>query len=217
MRLWKRTTFPQLPKEKDVLKLTQGLSKIVGFARFLYPRQMTACERAAEGSNPFGPLPEGATIELCQEFFEKLEQYEAKHLDRENTYCESSPLIPCSDLISAVDISAVVNYLTVLPEYHRRGIGKLLIDVCLKVADEAHANTFLIATPAGTGLYRKLGFKEINRLSWDTNPYGGDGVVTWLCMTRKSYASELNEFITAAEIQNETTKQTETKVIDIRD
>lgn len=58
-------------------------------ARFHYPRFLSADERSAEAGSPFGPIPEGANAELCKEFFEKLEHYEAKHLDREYTYCKS--------------------------------------------------------------------------------------------------------------------------------
>lgn len=117
--------------------------------------------------------------------------------------------------MSGVELCAVVNYLAVLPEYHRRGLGRLLIDVILKDADEAHANTFLIATPAGSGLYRKLGFKEIDRLSWDTRPHGRDEVVTWLCMTRQPNASEVNGSVAAMETETETLKQVEPTVAEI--
>jgi hypothetical protein len=58
------------------------------------------------------------------------------------------------------------------------------MDVCLNISDEARAKTFLIATPAGSSLYQKLGFEEVDSLSWDMEPHGGDGKVTWLCMTR---------------------------------
>lgn len=118
---------------------------------------------------------------------------------------------------SGIDVSSVVNYLATLPQYHRRGLGRLLINVCLKDADEAHANTFLIATPAGSGLYRKLGFKEIDRVSWDTLPYGGDGVVTWLCMTRLPNASEVNASDRDMKMQTSTLKQVEPEIFELHD
>jgi ribosomal protein S18 acetylase RimI-like enzyme len=93
--------------------------------------------------------------------------------------------------------STVVNYLATLPQYNRKGLGKLLIDVCLNAADEFRAKTFLIATPAGSGLYRKLGFREIDRVSWDTVAHGGHGLVTWLCMIRQADSSGVNCSATA--------------------
>jgi hypothetical protein len=59
------------------------------------------------------------------------------------------------------------------------------MDICLKDADRAHAKTFLLATEAGSRLYGKLGFEEIDICSVDTAPYGGNGVIRWLCMMRE--------------------------------
>jgi ribosomal protein S18 acetylase RimI-like enzyme len=79
----------------------------------------------------------------------------------------------------------VVYLLATLPEYHRQGLGKQVMDICLQDADAAQAKTFLIATEAGSGLYRKLGFQEVDSLTFDTLPYGGDETTTWLCMMRQ--------------------------------
>ena len=161
-------------------------------ARFHYPRKLTAEEKARLETNPFGPVPEGSNIEFCREVFDKLEVCESKYIDREKTYClfqVSFILVAYSTFfpltVSDTDDQTVVNFLATLPEYHRKGLGKQLIDVCLKDASEARAETFLIATPTGSGLYRKLGFEAIDRITWDTVPHGGDGVVTWLCMTKQ--------------------------------
>ena len=67
-----------------------------------------------------------------------------------------------------------MHYLSVLPEYHRKGFGGMSMDICLKDADEATAKTFLIATPAGSGLYRKFGFQEVDSMTWELRPHGGD-------------------------------------------
>jgi predicted N-acetyltransferase YhbS len=79
----------------------------------------------------------------------------------------------------------VVYLLSTLPEYHRQGLGKQLMDICLQDADAAHAKTFLIATEAGSGLYRKLGFQKADSMTFDTVPHGGDENTTWLCMMRE--------------------------------
>jgi hypothetical protein len=74
-------------QERVGFKLTDDVSKIVAMARFHYPSKMAAEDKARVESNPFGPLPKESNVELCQEFFEKLEVCEAKYIDRENTYC----------------------------------------------------------------------------------------------------------------------------------
>jgi hypothetical protein len=56
-------------------------------ARFHYPSKITAEEKAGGESDQFGPLPKASNVELCHEFFEKLEVCEAKYIDREKAYC----------------------------------------------------------------------------------------------------------------------------------
>ena len=55
----------------------------------------------------------------------------------------------------------------------------------LDEADKTNRKVVLIATAKGAGLYNKLGFKEVDRISVDTRPYGGLGEVHWLCMRRE--------------------------------
>ena len=55
----------------------------------------------------------------------------------------------------------------------------------LDEADKTNRKVVLIATAKGAGLYNKLGFKEVDRISVDTRPYGGPGEVHWLCMRRE--------------------------------
>jgi len=64
------------------------------------------------------------------------------------------------------------------------------MDICLQYADAARVQTFLIATEAGSGLYRKLNFEEVDSMTFDTVPYGGDENVTWLCMIREPVNTE---------------------------
>ncbi len=64
------------------------------------------------------------------------------------------------------------------------------MDIRLQDADAAHATTYLITTKAGAGVYRKLGFREIDSMTFDTVLHGGDEKATWLCMMRESKAME---------------------------
>lgn len=67
-------------------------------SRFHYPRKLTAEEKAGGEIDYYGPLPEGASKGLCKDFFEQLEQYEGKYVDREKYYCSS---LPCPFLQSS--------------------------------------------------------------------------------------------------------------------
>ena len=76
-----------------MMEADRAASKTVGMARFHYPHKIIAREKSAGTSNPFGPAPAGSKVELCEEFFEKLELCELKHLDREQTYCMLEPCL----------------------------------------------------------------------------------------------------------------------------
>jgi ribosomal protein S18 acetylase RimI-like enzyme len=98
--------------------------------------------------------------------------------------------------------SAVVNFLATLPDYHRQGLGKLLLDVCLQEAEKAQKETFLVATPAGSGLYRKLGFEEVDRIIWNISSHGREEPVTWLCMRKKPSQKALSP-VTSVPIEHD--------------
>ena len=54
-----------------------------------------------------------------------------------------------------------------LPSYRRRGIGTAITAATLQAAAEAGAReAFLDASPAGVGIYRRLGFAEIGPVCW---------------------------------------------------
>lgn len=51
--------------------------------------------------------------------------------------------------------------LAIDPTQQRRGIGKMLVQSGLEQAAKAGMDAFLIATPAGKGLYHSLGFRDV--------------------------------------------------------
>ena len=46
----------------------------------------------------------------------------------------------------------------------------------LKEADEAGAQTYIEASPAGLPLYLKYGWKIVDEMVIDMRPYGGNGI-----------------------------------------
>lgn len=66
-----------------------------------------------------------------------------------------------------VDGAALVAGVATLPSYRRRGIGTAITAVALQAAVEAGAReAFLDSSPAGVGIYRRLGFAEIGPVCW---------------------------------------------------
>jgi ribosomal protein S18 acetylase RimI-like enzyme len=55
----------------------------------------------------------------------------------------------------------ILNSLNVLPEYERKGIGKTLMQQGLDMANENKVAIYLAASPAGKGLYERMGFEVL--------------------------------------------------------
>ncbi len=60
-------------------------------------------------------------------------------------------------LTSLADLSII----GVDPSYHRRGIGRVLVQWGLDTASAQGKQVFLAATPAGKFLYESMGFKPL--------------------------------------------------------
>ncbi|KAK4118627.1 acyl-CoA N-acyltransferase [Parathielavia appendiculata] len=52
-------------------------------------------------------------------------------------------------------------HLAVDPNHQRRGIGKMLVRYGLDLAQKDGKDAFLISTPAGRGMYRSVGFRDV--------------------------------------------------------
>ena len=66
--------------------------------------------------------------------------------------------------------------LTVIPEAQRRGVGSALLREGLKEADRRGLPSFIEASPAGLGLYKKFGWEEKLKTTVNLKDYGGDDV-----------------------------------------
>jgi predicted N-acetyltransferase YhbS len=66
--------------------------------------------------------------------------------------------------------------LPVVPEVQRRGIGSALLREGLKEADRRGLPAFIEASPAGLGLYKKVGWEEMLKITVNLKDYGGEDV-----------------------------------------
>lgn len=82
-----------------------------------------------------------------------------------------------------------MNILGVHPDYQRLGLGAALLAPVLRRADAEGRKTYIEATAAGLGLYRKLGWKECGEpVRVDLKPHGVDKVVETVLMMREPMA-----------------------------
>lgn len=86
----------------------------------------------------------------------------------------------------------------VRPCYRRRGLGSLLVKEGLMAAEAMGAKVYLQASPLGVRMYKRLGFKPIAGISVDLQEFGGDEVMTEVCMVREA-ADESSRTIQVAE------------------
>lgn len=63
--------------------------------------------------------------------------------------------------------------LVVLPPYQGKGIGTRLLRWGLEQADHLGVKVWIDASPAGLGLYKKLGWKEVSKLQIELKEWGG--------------------------------------------
>ena len=81
----------------------------------------------------------------------------------------------------------VVNLLAVRPEYQRKGIGSLLLEHGLALADRDCARTYIEASQYGFPLYKKYGWVEFDAIVVDTKPHGGNGLESTMLMWREPH------------------------------
>ena len=77
--------------------------------------------------------------------------------------------------------------LVVEPGWERRGVGGKILEWGLREADERGLPCFISASPKGKGLYERLGWAEVGRVSIDEGDFGGQKgrVHITSCMVRK--------------------------------
>jgi GNAT superfamily N-acetyltransferase len=83
-----------------------------------------------------------------------------------------------------------------MPSYGGRGLAKALVSWIFPYADAENRLCFLVASPLGYPVYKKLGFQEIGGpyavAEIDRSKWGGQGIHQHITMIRypKGHASE---------------------------
>jgi GNAT superfamily N-acetyltransferase len=130
-------------------------------------------------------LPAGANYSLMAALFGKFGKIKEKHFDPEKMYCKHSsfhrlPWVPTetSIYITWLTRDLDVSGLCTLPEYQKRGLGRLLMERGLNDAERDGAKTFLLASPVAKPFYHNLGFKDLEEHILDWRDLGATGTRT---------------------------------------
>lgn len=87
----------------------------------------------------------------------------------------------------------LLNLLCIHQDFQRRGAGTLLVKRGMEIADELGLAVHLEASPAGFGLYRKLGFRQVEVGVIKAEDWDGDHDREYIAMVRETKASKSNK------------------------
>ncbi|KAE9363437.1 putative GNAT family acetyltransferase [Stipitochalara longipes BDJ] len=147
-------------------KLTKAVmhGQIVAFAQWHYYLEPMAVEDGLPSD--WGA---GANGPLCDAFFGSMKKVRKEQMGGKRC--------------------AVLAILVTAPDFQGRGVGSLLCNDGLRIADQENLPAWLEASAKGRKLYQKLGFEDVVDIVTDLSKYGGEGVNTTVCMMRKIRSS----------------------------
>jgi len=150
-----------IPEMKFFKLVDEETGKIVAWSRWQFPAVLSADEKKRreerekkeqEKEDGSGTWPEGAIVENCERFFGAIKAAQDKFLNSEEMY--------------------LLHLLATRPDYQKRGLGKILLQHVLDLADQEGRKAYLEGLPPGRQLYLKTGFRDLELLTFDMKALG---------------------------------------------
>lgn len=141
--------------------------KTVGFAKWQVPCKLTP-EQKVEKERCDSikiPYPDGANVELCEDFWGQLEMKRRQWHDPELDY--------------------FLHLLAVSPTHQHHGLGSRLIEIGLSMADAAGARTYIEASAVGLPIYLRRDWKAVDEIRIDVRKYGAEEVAVEKLLMRE--------------------------------
>ncbi|KAL8951066.1 MAG: hypothetical protein Q9222_002938 [Ikaeria aurantiellina] len=140
--------------------------KIAAFSKWKYGYTLTPKQQAEKEKLDTKRFhPPGSNEKLYNDFFAQLDARRKKYVSDDKDY--------------------FLHILIVLPSYQRSGLGSMLVREGLAAADRDQARCYIEASPAGLGLYKRYGWKQVDEIVMDMKPHGGSGMATEVLMIRE--------------------------------
>ncbi|KAJ5951856.1 Acyl-CoA N-acyltransferase [Penicillium vulpinum] len=168
---WTLTTNREIKRHQKAIDIESG--QVVGYARWSLPPTL-----AKKGDVWLeAQVTEGTPADRA--VYEK--QYQENTRDGqpigikggEMMRYRSAPLEEADARIMLDGPFLTLDYLTTDPSFWRRGIGKMLVQSGLQIADQQGIKSYVMAELPGLKLYLSLGFQLVETVSVDYTQYGG--------------------------------------------
>ncbi|RAK87112.1 hypothetical protein BO79DRAFT_197774 [Aspergillus costaricaensis CBS 115574] len=79
-----------------------------------------------------------------------------------------------------------LEYLTTHPDYWRQGVGSMLVQSGLRVADQYGIKTYVMSEPAGLKVYLNHGFRVVDEITVEYEQFGGTEPTTHYFLVREA-------------------------------
>lgn len=166
-----------LQVERHTYKMTEAATgKLVAFIIFAVPYTPSAEEQARrehaheeDMKREDKGFPVGANTAVCLAFHAAVAAVREKHTN---------------------DDMYKVNLLATHPDFQRRGLGRTMLEQVLGLADAEGKYAYIEATEEGHPLYLKLGWEDVDAISFDLGALGAEGTVyNWVQVRKPRKAS----------------------------
>jgi GNAT superfamily N-acetyltransferase len=155
----------------------------------------TASEKQSLGDVfRINPPPAGMNMELAGKFRKGMITKKAELWDEETTFGMHfiilgalSLTVPEPHLTERIIIELAL--VATLPEFQRRGAGRMIVNWGIERADQEGRKVWIKATVPALKLYQSFGWKEVDILVTDVTAYGGKGEHKIIFMYRDSILS----------------------------
>ncbi|KAJ5647268.1 hypothetical protein N7490_003640 [Penicillium lividum] len=166
---WNLITGRDTKRHEKVIDVESG--QVVGYARWLLPPHLE------KNFWPEAQVAAATSEERAR--YEKLSQAQTINgrpiglkSGPEMSY-RSAPLEAADERVTRHGPFLTLDYLTTDPAFWRRGVGTMLVESGLRVADQYKLKTYVMSEPAALKLYLNLGFELVESVSTDYSQYGG--------------------------------------------
>ena len=82
-------------------------------------------------------------------------------------------------------ICIALEYLTTHPDYWRQGVGSMLVQSGVRVADQYGMKTYVMSEPAGLKVYLNHGFTVVDEITVEYAQFGGTEPTTHHFLVRE--------------------------------